>query len=614
MSLRLYGARLSGVLLLAALLAGPTACTVRNPLYCDDAGLTCVDPLICQGHGCVPKDFGSGGSGGTGADASIGAGDAIPDSPVDGPRDQNGSTTEGGSGGTTGDGGGDVRDSGGATDTAPDRSTDTAMDTPPEIAPRCTQTMCALDPSKPFCDNTDAGTCTNNCALASPDPCGTVTDGGQPHCDPASQACVTCLVNADCTGAGKPYCKQSSHQCVACLQDIHCTTGNNLFCVSDACTTCMSAASTACAIRDSTNPVCRTDNQVCGQCNVDSDCSSDPARPICLSHMCSKCTTDAQCAGKLGPDPGVCMAHQNGRCATPAETIYVQATTAMVTCSNTGTNPGTVAAPVCDATGAFPLITANRRLIVIRGALTASFSLSFTGAPTEVSVVGQKGANILNAPGPGISISGAPVYLRGLTVEMSLNIGIIIEGSPLFRMDRVTVLQNTFGGLRVRTSGFDVTNSIFNGNGGSRDPDVGYFGGAYLDAAPTGMPHHFAFNTVYTNAQVGVVVVAAPSPTIIIASLLSNNVGGDTDGMTLLSKTSLDGNPMITPSPSTPTDPPPLHLTATSSCRDFISASQLTGISEPLPLFDIDGDPRPQGPASAATKNYDCGADEFLVP
>jgi hypothetical protein len=153
------------------------------------------------------------------------------------------------------------------------------------------------------------------------------------------------------------------------------------------------------------------------------------------------------------------------------------------------------------------------------------------------------------------------------------------------------------GGLRVTGSGYDVVNSLFDGNGGTIDDGGRSIGGAFLGAPPSGQAARFAFNTVVANSEKGIICEATSQ--MIVASLVANNLGGGTtpdftNCVLSLSKTTMEGAPNLT------TTDPKYRLTATSPCRNAVTSAPVNA-----PDHDIDGTKRPQ------ENLFDCGADEY---
>jgi hypothetical protein len=348
------------------------------------------------------------------------------------------------------------------------------------------------------------------------------------------------------------------------------------------------------------NAICDTTTNACVQCTKSSDCTV-ATNPIChtTTNTCVPCTTDAQCVAKAGANPGVCMFHQDGHCATSDETVYVQQATNLATCPAAGTaNAGSSSLPFCQINQALAA-AGTRRLIVVRGDMIPSDSIS---AMSPLSIVGQNGATIRAAGGAaGLHVTGTDTYIRGVQIfgGTGTDVGIAVDGGATIRLDGIWIDSMAKGGLWVTNSGYDVVNSIFSNNGGTQVSTGLFIGGVLLDTPPSGSLSHFAFNTVIGSKEAG--VICAASTQTIDASLLANNLGGggmpDYSGCTLSTSKALgSADPMLTTT---------FRLTGSSPCVDQIIS---TDLSFTPPDHDIDGVLRPQGSA------YDCGASELVQP
>ncbi len=410
------------------------------------------------------------------------------------------------------------------------------------------------DPSRPICGSSQ--TCVGCGTQSAPlDGCAT-KNPALPVCKLETGACVECVGDLDCQTSTSPACDTSANKCVECVQSSHCK-----------------AASA---------PVCDTAARHCVQCLKDGDCSG--ATPICTNQQCTKCTSDAQCATKLGANPGVCMFHQDGRCATDAETIYVQDNATI--CSPSAASGGTAVNPFCNSQDGANAVASTKRLVVMRGPdAWLGWSATYSGA--QVSVVGQNGATIAPGAAVGIHLVSGDLYLRGLTVAGSFNTGITVDSGATLRMDRSILTNNAKGGLIVAAGGaFDISNSVFDKNGPGSVGAVS-FGGVYLGAVSAAGPGRFWYNTVINSGAAGV-VCADPSQSLSGLLFYNNTVGDMLNCATPTSSKS--GDPLFDTSR-------PYHLTAASPC---VNAGGTT-----CPLDDIDGDTRPIGTAC------DCGADEY---
>lgn len=436
------------------------------------------------------------------------------------------------------------------------------------ITRKCEAMDASMDRSE-VGDASDGGDGRDGGVAEVPFSCMQCMDGGSPVCEVDASRCVECLSNGDCTG-GKRICNLSTLTC------------------EFGCSQCASAG-------DGGSTVCDVDASQCVECLSNGDCSG--AKPICnLSTLtCERCTSDSQCIAKV-PNPGVCMFHQDGRCATDDETIYVESKTGCM--STPSASGGTMAAPFCKLQDALSAVS-SRRLLFIRGSGDVGNTSIQSLAGGQISIIGP-GTRITAAAGsPGLRVTASDVFARGIKVlgDAGTDIGIVAESGATIRLDGVTVENMSKGGLRVIASGYEVINSLFAGNGGTIDDGGRFIGGAFLRVPPSGQPARFAFCTIVSNNDKGVVCEATLQT--IEASLLANNLGGgttpDASNCTLsLSKTTADGAPNLT------TTDPKYRLTATSPCRNA-----LTSLPANAPDHDIDGTKRPQEGA------FDCGADEF---
>jgi len=305
---------------------------------------------------------------------------------------------------------------------------------------------------------------------------------------------------------------QSSQQCPSSAP----------ICSSGVCTACGAAATGACGLRDSSHPVCAVDG-TCVQCTVNSDCSSDPTKPICetSTNTCGACASDAQCAAK-GVGPGVCMAHQDGRCATDVETAYVQFVGACSTAPNGGN--GSSATPFCSLGSAVLNLPTSAKLILVIGSVGGSATpIQTSPGGTQLSIIGQAMAAI-GSPGSPVAnliIEGASVYMRNLTIKNSLDVGLSVNTGAMIELDTVTFDSNSKGGLLADSSGFDIRNSTFTTNGPG-DAMGAAWGGIRVQGI-TPVTATLEDVSIVNNGQVGMSCAWAVSGTGVYAS---GNSGG----------------------------------------------------------------------------------------
>jgi hypothetical protein len=320
--------------------------------------------------------------------------------------------------------------------------------------------------------------------------------------DPGKSFCVA-TVCMGCQGAGAGACQSptatcdaTSGKCVECTIDAQCTADpNRPFCVANACAGCDKATLGACGKKDATKPACSPAG-ICVECNDSPDCT-DGAKPICTSNKCGPCTTDAQCQTRNGPNPGVCMSHQDGHCATDGEAIYVQNAPA---CS-AAAGAGTASMPFCKPQDALAAVSTIRLLVVIRGpAAVSGFSWS-NSMLGQVSVIGQSNATIAGGSDPGIRLGAGNLYVRGVTVANSFDVGIKASGPGSITLERVVVSGNQGGGIQLETSPFQLRNAVVTGNGPGQLGAL-IWGGVLVKDVPAAMAQ-LDLVTLKDNKQVG---------------------------------------------------------------------------------------------------------------
>jgi hypothetical protein len=419
----------------------------------------------------------------------------------------------------------------------------------------------------------EAGDAKNSCA--SDDDCRTSAQG--PTCVRGS--CKRCQGANECKN--NLFCAVDAGRCVECTDTEGCLdTPGSPICVQNRCALCTQRPG-ACVDRYPATPVCAGDG-TCVECVVDMDCKSD-GKPFCDSQTrkCVPCTTDAQCAGKFGQDPGVCLAHLDGHCATANEAVFVQQ---VASCTSTIGAGGTASNPYCVAQdGITAAVAGGKPLVVLRG---PSDRWSFSSPAKPLLVVGQAGAKVVGA-GVGIRASGGELYLRNLIVSVSgaIGTGVVADNGAILHMSRCSVLDNGAGGISVNNAGFDIVNTIVAGNAAGDSVPGTTFGGVYLSAAP-GKPQRFLNNTIVGNKATGLYCAGAYPVKGILAN--GNSVR---EVFTCAPEASSLEPPQFDPAR-------PYHLTPSSPCVN-------KGDPTEFPPDDIDGEPRPQMGLS------DCGADEL---
>jgi hypothetical protein len=392
-------------------------------------------------------------------------------------------------------------------------------------------------------------------------------------------------------------------------------------------------------------------------CLSDSQCTA--TAPVCdmTSHTCRGCTADADCATISG---GACTEY-NGQCVADADTIYVATTgtdggtcTKGARCATLGyaltqvtatrltiaVGNGAYAAPAGSQVAAIN-ITVGR--VVISGLRLdytggATFSTTTDGVtnPPVISINNNndiviEGVTIANGPSDGVRSSGAlllshvhitgnnsrgvnasvanqaQTHIWGSRIDTNVAEGIFAQSGPL-EILRSQIINNTGGGLSYHSGAITLTSTIISGNGGNG----ANLGGVLLQNLQGNVPNiqfvTIAFNTTKNTGgspglQSDVSVAIANS---IAYSNAAQNVTTPlqictscTATYTLFSGTPPIGTGNIAGAPlfvNVVLDN--FHIQAGSPARN--AADPNASIH-----FDVDGEPRPQGPG------YDMGADEI---
>ena len=387
-----------------------------------------------------------------------------------------------------------------------------------------------LDSTRPLCVPGDAGSTAGMCVscLANSD-CMTAQ---APICNPSTGTCEGC----DAAGATacatrdttNPVCVTTATatllkgMCVGCLMDTQCTTPQTPICSLDTgtCEGCDVASATACATKNSTNPVCAKAatgglaKGTCVGCLMNSDCSN-PKMPICKSNSCAGCSADSDCSG-VGS--GICIA--DGHCATVAETIYVKNDTSV--CNDSpmvSANAGTSTQPFCTMQPIPVYLSPARDLIIVSGLVsgaTWSYNDNVTGG--QLSIVGQLGAQIASSAVPGFSLQGGNVYIRGVNFSPSGSIGIKSTGGTI-TLYGVTVDGCMGGGIFLSGTTFDIENTTVTDNGPGPQ---GTSGGMNISTAGAGSKLNLV--TIENNNQIGITCDAAIAATGVY---VMSNTGGN---------------------------------------------------------------------------------------
>jgi hypothetical protein len=308
-----------------------------------------------------------------------------------------------------------------------------------------------------------------------------------------------------------------------CTSSTECPPATPICDAGGACRRCdaNTVSSNACTTLDAAKPACGPDGR-CIVCASSADCKADPTKPICdvANQACVACTSDTQCVDKLGMNPGVCMAHQNGRCATDAETLYVSN---VAGCSDTATGAGTAVLPFCTLDPAAKGVNGMRDVVVVRGAVGAAAS-AFSSS-TESTIIGKQTAAIVSALGPNALhvAPGGKLFARDVTITAVVGVGISADNGSTLRLDRVTVLNSSQGGISLNGAAFDISNSTATGNGPGTE-GASFWGGIDIQFPPPAGPKRLNLVTVTNNKAVGVLCSAG---VMAAGALATGNSGGD---------------------------------------------------------------------------------------
>ena len=262
----------------------------------------CKDGYVCtEDWRCVPKDGGVGD--GPVADVALAPGDVgSPEAPgADGPLNV--------------DAAADVRVDARADTTAEvsadavaeapvDAPADTAVDAPADRPLADAAADLALDTRPPDSE----GSCSTDIDC----------DASAPLC--LAFRCAKCTSNNECAsraggGTGGGVCDTTSGKCVACVQSSECTADpTKPVCMANKCVAC--TANGQCSSRGDgsvTTGVCDTTTGRCVACVKSSECTADPAKPVCAANQCAACkSAESECRIKNSGAP-VCD-QSSGKC------------------------------------------------------------------------------------------------------------------------------------------------------------------------------------------------------------------------------------------------------------------------------------------------------------
>lgn len=390
-----------------------------------------------------------------------------------------------------------------------------------------------------------------------------------PHfCDDACQMMMDadvgpngCASSDDCSGA-TPVCNTTDSECVACTAADNGSCGNMLCSSTNECRRCVShdqcTASDAC-------------NASTGEC-ID---TSMVAYVATIGTNSNPCTKDLPCATLTHAamqKPFVKL--QNNI----AETVVFNNVTVTV------------------------LAEPQTQIARLSGNDSAILTVSGTSNVVLTDVVITGGTT---ATGHGIFVAsgaaGVSLTLEDVMVYANSGLGLSFGGGTL-TMSRSTVAGNNVGGVDI-TANFEITNSLFIGNGDNLGSQIGG-----LRLLPGNIKGVFSFNTVANNEAQNALVagINCSVPMTITTTILSNNAtNGCMFNSSLFDPTSthVGSNSNITGAPAFKNTSMPFaadffRINSTSAAIDVAQGAAAV-------MFDIDGDVRPQNGVR------DIGADEY---
>jgi hypothetical protein len=411
------------------------------------------------------------------------------------------------------------------------------------------------------------------------------------------RVCVECEQDEDCESATEPVCDLDLHRCGDCSDNSQCDRFGEGVCGPDGnCVECTAGTTPAQS----------------GECPVE--------RPICETNgACRVCGDHRECAS------GACDVAV-GVCVDAEDIAYVDAAAADTNLNCTEAAPcrtilrglqagGGSRRWLAIAAGAYDedVAISDRTVSLIgygaqlRAATNGAAAVSVGGAGGAVEVIGME----LRQSATGLDCNGD----TGSTVSATLIDALVTThtsiGVNAYRCDlvmqRTRVTASVGGGVSLIQAGFDITNSIIDGNGA-----LGTFGGIVI-SAPQPAPQRIAFNTIAGNetdagtAPAGIDCVGISPMDPFHSNIITDNAGGPggaqvsgqpncTYAYSLINP-DFEGTGNLVGDPMFGAD---YRIGAESDAIDV--AAENSGIT-----VDIDGEDRPATTA-------DVGADEYHPP
>jgi hypothetical protein len=444
--------------------------------------------------------------------------------------------------------------------------------------------------------------------------------------DAGSVDAATCGTSAECTVVTSPICDDGSGQCRGCDDETECLAKDPLRPICEDTGACVECVDSADCTADATEPICATG--ACAACGSNAEClANDAGAPVCdPSGACVECADHGDCPsnvcdlatnmcvdaaniiyvnGATGVDSGSC-----GAAASPCETIQRGVDRTDTTVRTVHIASGTYAEDVT-VSGVAIAIVAEPGARLAPNAFDTPALVVTDGADVAIDSLAISGTRCTVPPctiADGIACDDAVLSLFRADVSNNGSSGIdALQTACTLSVARSTVRGNDRGGIDIRDSSFDISNTFIAFNG-STDGAGSSLGGVRIrNDIGVPLPQAFVHNTVFGNKS-GVAAFASGVECAGDVTAVSNIVYGGQGAASIagsctwtysnvegaaLGGTNIDMDPMFVD------DVNNHHLRMGSPSRNSGDPASAT-------IEDFDGDPRPLGGRA------DMGADEFV--
>jgi hypothetical protein len=178
--------------------------------------------------------------------------------------------------------------------------------------------------------------------------------------------------------------------------------------------------------------------------------------------------------------------------------------------------------PFCTIQPAVIALSSDRHLIVIRGTVQATNFVIQPGAgASQISFIGQQGGAIAGGAFSALSVDGAAVFARDLTLKLCSAPAVVAKNAGVLTLQHVVVDNNPGGGVLVDGAGFEIRNSTITRNGPATTGPTTWGGVLVQNLPPT--PRLLDLVTVQNNNQVGIACSTDIQGNGVLAS---DNTGG----------------------------------------------------------------------------------------